>query len=148
MLRKLIPLFVSIALLFSVASAQENYTLSGEVAFRKDADIYICLLTKEGFRDFQTPGHELTPQKYKLIKMDADLKSAGKVSFKFDNVPKGTYCIVALQDVNNNRKVDFEQYVISEPYGSHKEGDPALALRWDDIKFDLEKDISGIKIQM
>jgi hypothetical protein len=148
MLKKLLPLFFGIGLLYSVAFAEENYTLSGDVTFREDGDIYICLLTKEGFRDFQTPGHELTPQKCKVIKMNADLKGAGKVSFKFDSVPKGTYCIVALQDVNNNGKVDFEQYIISEPLGSYKEGDTSLALPWGDIKFDLKKDITGIKIQM
>ena len=148
MLKKFLPLFIGIGLLYSFAFAQENYTLSGEVHFSEDGDIYICLLNMEGFRDFQTPGQELAPRKCKVIKMNADPKGAGKVSFKFDSVPKGAYCIVALQDVNNNGKVDFEQYIISEPLGSHKEGDPSLALRWNDIKFDLEKDITGIKIQM
>jgi uncharacterized protein (DUF2141 family) len=131
MLRKLLLLFVGFALLFSVALAEENYTLSGEVTFRKDGDIYICLLNMEGWRDFQTPGHELTSQKCKVIKMNADLKAAKKVSFKFDSVPKGTYCIVALQDVNNNGKVEFENYVISEPWGSYRElgsGEVAWAL--------------------
>ena len=148
MLKKILALFFAIGLLYSFAFAEENYTLSGDVTFSEDGDIYICLLTKEGFRDFQSPGHELTPQKCKVIKMNADLKGAGKISFKFDSVPKGTYCILALQDVNNNGKVDFHQYIISEPLGSYKEGDPTLALRWDDIKFDMEKDITGIQIQM
>jgi uncharacterized protein (DUF2141 family) len=133
-------------LLFSVALAEQNYTLSGEVTFGEDGDIYICLLTMEGWRDFQTPGHELTPQKCEVIKMNADLKEAGKVSFKFDGVPKGTYCIVALQDVNHNGKVDFANYVISEPWGSHKELDDIGS--WSQVKFDLERDITDIKIQM
>jgi uncharacterized protein (DUF2141 family) len=148
MFKKLVPLFIGLGLLFSVASAEENYTVSGDVTFSEDGNIYICVLTKEGFRDFQTPGHELTQQKYKVIKMNADLKGAGQVSFKFDSVPKGTYCILALQDVNNNGKVDFKQYVISEPFGTYKEGELSLGLVWNDIKFDLDKDITGIKIQM
>jgi len=148
MFKKLVPLFICLGLLFSVAFAEENYTILGEVTFGEDGDIYICLLTKEGFRDFQTPGQELTPEKCNVIKMNADLKGAGKVFFKFDSVPKGTYCIVALQDVNNNGMADFAQHRISEPLGSYKEGDPTLALPWDDIKFDLKKDITGIKIQM
>jgi uncharacterized protein (DUF2141 family) len=147
MFRKLVPVFVGLALLFSVALAQENYTLSGEVTFRKDGDIYICLLNMEGWRDFQTPGHELTAQKCKVIKMNADLKGAGKVSFEFNSVPKGTYCIVALQDVNNNGKVDFANYIISEPWGSYKDYG-GTDWSWNNIKFDLEKDITGIKIQM
>ena len=148
MLRKLVPLFASIALLFSVALAQENYTLSGEVTFSSDGDIYICLLNMEGWRDFQRPGHELTSQECKVIKMNADLKAAGIVSFKFENVSKGTYCIVALQDVNNNGKVDFANYVISEPWGSYRNVEAGDSWTWDNVKFDLEKDITGIKIQM
>jgi len=106
MLRKLVPLFVGLALLFSVALAEEKYTLSGEVTFRKDGDIYICLLDMEGWRDFQNPRNELSQLKCQVIKMNVSLKEAKKVSFKFDNVPKGTYCIVALQDINNNGNID------------------------------------------
>ena len=147
MLRKLVPLFVGLAFLFSVALAEENYTLSGEVTFRKDGDIYICLLNMEGWRDFQNPRNELSQLKCQVIKMNADLKEAKKVSFKFDNVPKGTYCIVALQDVNNNGKADHENYVISEPWGSYRNLEPGVSWSWDNVKFDLEKDITDIKIQ-
>jgi hypothetical protein len=69
MFKKLLPLFIGLSLLFSIALAGENYTVSGDVTFSEDGDIYICLLTQEGWRDFQTRGHELTPQKCKVIKM-------------------------------------------------------------------------------
>ena len=148
MFKKLVPLFVGLALLFSVAFAEENYKLSGEVTFSYDGDIYLCLLNMEGWRDFQTPRHELSQLKCKVIKMNADLRGAGKVSFKFDSVPKATYCIVALQDVNNNGKADFENYIISEPWGTYRNLGIGISTSWDNVKFDLEKDITGIKIQM
>lgn len=148
MFKKLVPLFVGLALLFSVAFAEENYKLSGEVTFSYNGDIYICLLNMEGWRDFQTPRHELSQLKCKVIKMNADLRGAGKVSFKFDSVPKATYCIVALQDVNNNGKADFENYVINEPWGTYRNLEIGISTSWDNVKFDLEKDIAGIKIQM
>jgi hypothetical protein len=69
MFKKLLPLFIGLSLLFSIALAGENYTVSGDVTFSEDGDIYICLLTQEGWRDFQTRGHELTPQECKVIKM-------------------------------------------------------------------------------
>ena len=144
---RLIWIIATMIVFVSTAYAGENYIISGDVTFQNDGDIYICLCTKERWRDFQTPGHELSAQQCKVIKMNTDLKTAGKVSFKFDSVPKGVYCIAVLQDVNNNRRVDFENYVISEPWGSYKER-PIFGLTWDDIKFDLEKDITGIKIQM
>jgi len=147
MLRKLVPLFAGLAFLFNVALAEENYTLSGEVTFTKDGDLYICLLNMEGWRDFQNPRNELSQLKCQVIKMNADLKEAKKVSFKFDNVPKGTYCIVALQDVNNNGKADSEHGVIREPWGSYRNLEIGAPWTWDNVKFDLEKDITDIKIQ-
>ena len=148
MLKKWVPLLIVLGLLYSFGFAEETCTISGEVAFSNEGDVYICLLTMEEFRNFQTPGHELGSQKCKLVKMSAAVKGAGKTPFRFDGVAKGSYTIVALQDVNNNGKADFEQYIITEPLGSYKEGDPSLALRWEEIKFDLEKDITGIKIKM
>ena len=147
MFKKLVPLFIGLCLLFSFAFAEENYKLSGEVTFSYDGDIYLCLLNMEGWRDFQTPRHELSQLKCKVIKMNADLRGAGKVSFKFDSVPKATYCIVALQDVNNNGKADFENYIISEPWGSYKDVS-TTGSSWGNIKFDLVEDITGLKIQM
>ena len=147
MLKKWVSSFIGLGLLFSIAYAGENYTISGEVTFQYDGDIYICLLNMEGWRDFQTPRHELSQLKCKVIKMNADLKKAGKVSFTFDSVPKGTYCIVALQDVNGNGKADFENYIISEPWGSYKDVS-TTGSSWGSIKFDLVEDITGIEIQM
>jgi uncharacterized protein (DUF2141 family) len=147
--RKLLALLIGLGLLSSVALAEENYAISGEVTFSEDGTIYICILTKEKFRDFHNPGYDLSASQCKVQRMNADLKSTGIVFFKFDSVPKGTYCIVAYQDVNNNGKVDFKQHAISEPLGSYREFDPSLpAISWQYVKFDLEKDITGIKIQI
>jgi uncharacterized protein (DUF2141 family) len=131
------------------AKGGENWTISGDVTFQYDGDIYICLFTKEELPEFLLRNHELSPSECKVIRMNANVKRAGKVSFKFDSVPKGTYCIVTYQDANNNGKVDYENYMMKEPWGSYKEMDPTQNfLIWKLIKFDLEKDITGIKIQM
>ena len=63
-------------------------------------------------------------------------------------MPKGVYCIACIQDFNKNRKVDhspktgfpIEPYAYSGPayFG------PA---QWEAIKFNVDKDISGIKIK-
>jgi uncharacterized protein (DUF2141 family) len=81
--------------------------------------------------------------------MNTDLIKAGKVSFRFDGILKETYCVVTFQDVNKNRKVDFLGKIHDEPYGSYKE-QPSYCnyLQWGLIKFALEKDITGIKIEM
>ena len=143
-------LFLGILLMASgFAYAEEKYTISGEVTFQYDGNIYICLLTMEEFRDFNTPRHKLSESPCKIIQMNTDLKKAGKVSFTFDNIPKGTYCVFTYQDVNMNGEVDFENYVINEPWGSYKEGAIGIAIpTWGKVKFDLERDITGITIEM
>ena len=103
----------------------------------------------EEFRDFNIPGHELSQSPCKVTQMNTALKKAGKVSFTFDNIAKGTYCVFTYQDVNMNGKVDFENYRMIEPWGSSfKEGAIGLSPIWGMVKFDLEKDITGIKIEM
>ena len=101
----------------------------------------------EEFRDFNIPRHELSESPCKVIHMNTDLKKAGKVSFMFNNVPKGTYCILAYQDVNMNGEVDFENYNMNEPWGCYK-GTMRNIPPWGEVRFDLEKDITGITIEM
>ena len=146
---KLLILFICFGLLFNVAHAGEKYTITGDVSFQYDGNIYICLCTKEEWRKFHRPGHELSQPPYKLVKMNNDLKKEGKVSFRLNSIPKGTYVIVAYQDVNKNKKVDFVGHHMSEPFGTYKEGDPVNTHpMWDLRKFNLENDIEGIEIQI
>jgi len=69
--------------------------------------------------------------KAKYIKVDNDTIS---VSFE---LPKGTYAILCFQDLNGNKKLDFNNYVPDEPWGLSNNvalmGPPA----WQDVKFEL-----------
>ena len=147
MVKKVMLLLGIFFMVFAFAYAEEKFTVSGEVTFQYDANIYICLLTMEEFRDFNKPRHILSESPCKVIQMNADLKKAGKVSFTFNNIPKGTYCVFTYQDVNMNGEVDFENYNINEPWGSYKEIITAIP-QWGKVKFDLESNITGIKIEM
>ena len=86
MFKKAILFLAALSVLSASAYAEEKFTESGEVTFKYGGDIYICLLDKEGFRDFNLPGHKLSQSPCKLIQINTDLKKAGKVSFTFDNV--------------------------------------------------------------
>jgi len=144
---RLIKIIVALILLASVAYAEEKFTISGEVSFRHDGDIYICLYTQNEFKDYQKLSL-LRPQ-CQGVSMNSDVKKAGKVSFKFDSIPKGTYCIITFQDVNMNQNIDVVGFATSEPRGSYKEQiTPTEVPVWDEIKFDLTKDLKDIKIQM
>ncbi len=146
---RLIKIIVALILLASVTYAGENYTISGEVSFQYDGDIYICLFTKDEFLDDYRK-HKLSRPQCQRVRMNSDLKKVGKVSFNFDSIPKGTYCILTFQDVNMNQKIDVVGLTITDPQGSYKENVSPLAcaLVWSDIKFDLERDLTDIKIQM
>jgi uncharacterized protein (DUF2141 family) len=148
MFKKAMFFLASLLLASAFTYAEEKFTISGEVTFQYDGNIYICLLTMEEFRDFNRPRHTLSQSPCKVIQMNTGLKKAGKVSFTFDNIPKGTYCVFTYQDANMNGEVDFENYYISEPWGSYKEYAMGLCPTWGRVKFDLERDIAGIKIEM
>ncbi len=149
MFKKAMLFLASFLLASAFVYAEEKYTISGEVTIQYDydGDIYICLLTMEELRVLLIPGHELSESPCKVIKMNTDLKKAGKVSFTFDNIPKGTYCVFTYWDVNMNGEVDRKGYDFNEPWGSYKETVHRIP-PWVIVKFDLEKDITGIKIEM
>ena len=147
MLKKTMLFLASFLLASAFTYAEEKFTISGEVTFQHDGNIYICLLTMEEFRDFYRPRHTLSQSPCKVIQMNTDLKKAGKVSFTFDNIPKGTYCIFTYWDVNMNGEADRTGYDFIEPWGSYKETVHRIP-PWVIVKFDLEKDITGITIEM
>lgn len=147
MLKK--ALLVAPFFLFALTSAhgQETFTISGEVSFQYDGNIYMCLLNHDGYRDFVVPGRVLSSQECKVIQIKEELKKSGTAPFSFDHVPKGTYTIIAYQDVNNNGKVDFENYEINEPFGSFRSS-PYGMTTWDGVKFSLENNMNAIKIDL
>ena len=150
MFKKLILFLITLLVVSAFAYAEEKFTVSGQVSFQYDGDIYICLLTKEEFQNFHRLRHKLSQSPCKVIHMNAALKKAGKVSFTFNNIPKGTYSVLTYQDVNMNGEVDHAGQPLSEPWGSYKKTSQIApwASVWGVIKFDLEKDITGIKIKM
>ena len=147
MFKKAILFLAVLLMVSSFAYAEEKFTVSGEVSFQYDGDIYICLLTMEEFRDFNIPRHKLSQSPCRVIQLNTDLKKARKVSFTFDNVAKGTYCVFTYQDVNMNGEVDFAGLFFNEPWGTYKETAHDKAI-WGTVKFDLGSDITGIKIRM
>ena len=142
MLRKAIFLLVIPFLVSPLVHAQETFTVSGEVTFSKDADIYLLLKTKEEQKQDTIPSSRTV-----IIKLTAEQKTAKKASFTFVDVPKGFYAIHCFQDMNKNGKVDrCPRGLLLEPFATYK---PSLILEYTDWrrnKFKVDKDITGIKI--
>jgi len=131
-------------MVFAFAYAEEKFTVSGEVYFQHDSDIYMNLVTRESFPNRL----EFLPPPFGMyIKLTPEQRKAKRVSFKFEGIPKGNYFLVAFQDLNKNEKLDRDHigYPV-EPYGSYKKVE--FALQWDRDTFLVDKDITGIKINI
>ena len=146
---KVIGNFLLILIFVASTFGQETFTITGSVSFQYDSDIYIRVCTMEEWGEFLRPNYEILVPPWKIIKLNSETKESGSVSFKLDNIPTGTYVIVAFQDVIKNQKVDYEGLQMEEPYGTFKEDDYVPGRpRWDYVKFHLEKNIGGIKIKI
>ena len=138
-------LFLGILLMASAfAYAEEKYSISGVVYFQHDSNIYMNLVTRESFPNRLEP---LPPPFGMYIKLTPEQRKAKRVPFKFEGIPKGNYFLIAFQDLNKNEKLDRDAHGWSaEPIGTYKTFE--LTVQWDRVKFLVDKDITGIKINI
>jgi len=128
------------------AYGQENFTVSGEISFQEEkGQLCVWLRTQEEHEQRSKP---VTPGRILIIKPTPQQLQAKKVTFKFVAVPKGSYCIFCLQDLNGNGKFDHSSET-GLPVESYSYSGPSLLFLagWDDIKFNVDKDVSGIEIK-
>ncbi|NIS70741.1 MAG: DUF2141 domain-containing protein [Proteobacteria bacterium] len=142
-------LFLGILLCSALAFAEETFTVSGEIKFpKRKGEIYVWLKTQE---EFEKRGEPASPARSLMIKPSPQQLKAKKVTFEFVDVPKGIYGIVCIQDLNKNGKMDYMEggfhQIAIEPFGYSGPRFLAAA-QWDDAKFEVDKDISGIEILM
>jgi uncharacterized protein (DUF2141 family) len=147
MIKKLIISLVFLCAVSTISYSQEKFAVSGEVEFPKRKGVIILmLLTQEEF-----PKKEPAPERKLMIKPDAQQLKTKRVPFKFVDVSKGIYAIRCIQDLNENGEMDYFDPGVGfmepqEPYGYS--GPKFLGVLWSDVKFEVDKDISGIKIRV
>jgi uncharacterized protein (DUF2141 family) len=149
MLKKLMISMVFLFAVSTISYSQEKFSVSGQVKFPKKKGVIILLLnTQEEFEHREPP----PPERKLMIKPDAQQLKAKKVTFKFVDVPKGTYAIRCIQDLNENGEMDYKegvwQKIPTEPFGFSGPTVVAGGANWSDIKFEVDKDISGIAIEV
>ena len=132
------------------AYGQEKFTVSGEIIFHeKRGEFHVWLKTQEELEQRAEPA---PPARSLVIKPSPQQLKAKKVTFKFVDVPEGSYCIVCFHDLNKNGKLDY-------PDGARGTKPPIEPYdysgmvffgpgQWDDIKFKVDKDISGIELRL
>jgi uncharacterized protein (DUF2141 family) len=133
---------LSIALLsVNMAFSQDGYKISGEVQYVGAKNIFVCLYNQETWPNYIK---ELPPVHYTIITKS---NQSGKANFAFSGVPKGDYVIVVFIDENDNGIRDRDTMGWpTEPSRIFKPSSTGHA-NWNDCKFLVDKDITGLSIQ-
>jgi uncharacterized protein (DUF2141 family) len=129
----------------SVALAQDKCTVSGEVVYSGDSNIYVCLLNSTTFAAAVGREKELPPPGFvQIVKANA----SGKASFAFKDVPKGDYVVRAFADENSNGKHDTDAMGFPiEPVGMYRRAEGGHP-PWSEHKFEVDKDVTGIVVKL
>jgi len=148
MLKKVILLLGILFMASSFVYAEEKFSIAGQVTFSGHENIYISIYTIENFPNFKKALP--SPPFFQKITPNPEQIKLGRVSFTFSRVPKGTYCIVAFQDVDNNGKLRCTTWGgVEEPICFYKTfSDPLCLGTWNDVKFELVSDITGIIMKL
>jgi uncharacterized protein (DUF2141 family) len=133
---------LSIALLsVNMAFSQDGYKISGEVQYAGTKNIYVCLHNQETWPNAMK---ELPPAPYTIITKS---NQSGRANFAFSSVPRGDYIIFVFIDDNDNGKLDRD--TMGYPTELLRAFKPSLSghANWNDQKFTVDKDITGLSIQ-
>jgi uncharacterized protein (DUF2141 family) len=134
---------IFITITTSIFAQFENFTIEGTISFEEPGDIYIFLVTEQGFK---TP---LTGLQKVILKIGPDEIQKRKLSFEFKDVRRGTYGIRCFQDVNGNGKLDKGLFGPKEPWGmSWQRQRPSKWPIFGHIAFEVTSDIRDIHIQL
>jgi uncharacterized protein (DUF2141 family) len=154
MKKNLINLFIMLVAVISFASisistsafGQDKYSVSGEIYFLEEqGEFQVRLMT---LNEYENNVRQVPPTRNLLIKPNSQQLKAKKISFKFVDIPSGTYCIFCFHDLNKNGKMDRvpETGFPTEPFtfsGMLLYG----AGMWEDLSFKVDKNVSGIEIK-
>ena len=146
---KRIVVTLALAMAFSAASlafAQDKCTISGEVVYSGNSNVYVCLLNSTTFAAALGRQKELPPPGFaQIVKANA----SGKASFAFKDVPKGEYVVHAFADENSNAKMDTDTFGSPiEPRDYYKPMSAGIHANWSEQKFNVDKDVTGIVLKL
>ena len=145
MLKKMAVIFVSLLILPNIVSSEETFSVSGEISIIDKGDIHVAICSQEDWSNIKdkTP----SPPYFQIINLTPEQIKTKKVPFEFQDIKKGTYLIRVYQDVNQNGKLDRKfMGTAVEPLGLYRETE--IWSSWNDLKFEVDKDIADIEIQM
>jgi len=157
--RTVISIFTIIVLMTCTGLAYANstgFTISGKITFSKTGTIYLLILDRDHFKDYEVLGKKGGETEKStdgntgiIIEVGDKEKEAGEIPFELKNIPTGTYAIRAFIDTNGNGKLDKGKFGPKEPWGNFKSIRPLMrSATFDEMKFDVENDINTIKFEL
>jgi len=140
MKRILVLCSTAVALLgVSLVFAEDKCTVSGDVTYSREANVYVCLHNQQTYPEWN---RKLPPGSFTQT---VKATPSGKASFTFTDVPKGEYLIVAFADENGNGKLDLDTWgFVQEPVWFFKQNPMGGNVNWYDQKFEVDKNMTGI----
>jgi uncharacterized protein (DUF2141 family) len=130
----------------SLALAQNKCTVSGEVVYSGDSNIYVLLLNSKTFAPAVGRQKELPPSEFVQI---VKATMSGKASFAFKDVPKREYVVHTFADKNSNAKIDTDTFGSAiEPRDYYKPMTDGIIANWYEQKFAADKDITDIMVKL
>ncbi|MEJ2723479.1 MAG: hypothetical protein P8175_02305 [Deltaproteobacteria bacterium] len=139
---KVVALFCLLLFPSPDAYGDETYSVSGEVLFPNAELIVISLYSPERFKNCRN--RPLPPPPFsQILEVNPEQRKAGRVRFTFPRIPTGTYGILAFRDKTAHRII--EQHGFKETLSGYTVN--AFSANWEDIKIEVDRDITGIKIQ-
>lgn len=145
-MKKMIIIVFAIFFLFMTLVAEVPlYSVKGKIHYQKQGVIYLFLLNEELY---QAKNNRQTPYQLSIVIGPEQLKDKS-VSFEIPNVPRGRYCLVCYQDINDNKQLDKGLFCPTEPWCIYNKPQGAMGRpQFKDIAFYVVKDISAIEIEL
>ncbi|MDD5008495.1 MAG: DUF2141 domain-containing protein [Syntrophorhabdaceae bacterium] len=126
-----------------VLAQQATFKVSGEIVFPKTGNLFVQLITREEFDSGKDAGFGV------VVAVGPEDIKKGRAPFSFTGVPKGIYGIRCFQDVNGTGKMEKGIFGPKEPWGTYRPARPTFhAPRFDEIAFEVNKDIKDIEIEL
>ncbi len=131
-------------LLPSFIGAEEGFTVTGEIAFKKTGNLYLQMETEQEFKD-----QKASVRFQLVIKIGEAELHAKKATFAFENVPAGTYAIMVFQDVDGNGELNMGMFGPKEPWGNYRKKRPRFrGPKFSEMAFEVKEDITDIRIEV
>jgi uncharacterized protein (DUF2141 family) len=115
-----------------VLGQQEQWSISGEISTeKKSGTIYIYLIDEA---HFDVPGTGVD-----IISIEVN---SARVHYEFQDLDPGVFALRCFQDMNGNKKLDRGLFGPKEPWALTWRNEKRFPPRFEDISFDLTKDLT------